>query len=275
MVLNACVAIESAENEIPLTALAANYGLSPHHFHRVFKRIAGITPKGYATAWKNRQVEAVLRSGSGVTDAIYAAGFNSASRFYAAAPRALGMKPTAYRKGGEGEEIAYEVGRCSLGYVLVAATAIGVCAILFGDDPESLAADLRARFPKAALTAKPGASGWLEQVVDFLDGRRARKLDLPLDIRGTSFQCRVWQALRDIPPGRTESYAAVAARVGSPGSARAVAGACAANPLAVAIPCHRVVASDGALAGYRWGIRRKRELLERERAEPGPLIQSR
>ncbi|HLH26294.1 MAG TPA: bifunctional DNA-binding transcriptional regulator/O6-methylguanine-DNA methyltransferase Ada [Chloroflexota bacterium] len=268
LVAEACRTIEAAEEPPRLADLAAQAGVSPHHFHRTFKRIAGVTPRAYAAAHRQRRVQDGLAAGAGVTDALYAAGFGSAGRFYATAPAMLGMTPSAYRRGGQGEAVWYAVDRCSLGYVLVAATERGVCAIMLGDEPAALTADLAARFPHARLTEPdPGFADWVAAVVRFVDDpARAGGLGLPLDVRGTAFQRRVWEALREIPAGQTASYADVAARLGSPRAVRAVAGACAANPLAVAIPCHRVVARDGGLAGYRWGVERKQRLLERERA---------
>jgi AraC family transcriptional regulator of adaptative response/methylated-DNA-[protein]-cysteine methyltransferase len=268
LVAAACRAIEAAEEAPPLADLAAQAGLSPHHFHRTFKRIAGVTPRAYAAAHRQRRVQDGLAAGAGVTDALYAAGFGSSGRFYATAPAMLGMTPSAYRQGGQGEAVWHAVGRCSLGHVLVAATERGVCAILLGDDPAALAADLAGRFPHARLTEPdPAFAGWVAAVVRFVDDpARAEGLGLPLDVRGTAFQRRVWEALRQIPPGQTASYADVAARLGSPRAVRAVAGACGANPLAVAIPCHRVVAKSGGLGGYHWGVERKQRLLERERA---------
>ena len=260
-------AVEAGSEELRLADLAAKAHVSPHHFHRMFRRIAGVTPKSYAAAQRQRRVQDSLAAGSRVTETIYDAGFNSSSRFYEAAPGMLGMTPSAYRKGGEGETVWHAMGRCSLGGVLVAATERGVCAILLGDDPAVLVMDLKARFPKARLVEPdPGFADWVAKVVRFVDDpTRAEGLDLPLDIRGTAFQRRVWEALRAIPAGRTASYAEVAGTLGMPRSVRAVAGACAANALAVAIPCHRVVGSDGRLTGYRWGVERKRRLLERER----------
>lgn len=260
-------AVEAGTEELRLADLAAQAGLSPHHFHRMFRRVAGVTPKSYAAAQRQRRVQDGLAAGSRVTETIYDAGFNSSSRFYEAAPGMLGMTPTAYRKGGAGEVVWSAMGRCSLGGVLVAATERGVCAILLGDDPAVLAKDLKARFPSARLVdPAPGFAEWVAKVVRFVDDpARADRLDLPLDIRGTTFQRRVWEALQAIPAGRTASYAEVANRLGMPRAVRAVAGACAANALAVAIPCHRVVGSDGRLTGYRWGVERKRRLLERER----------
>jgi AraC family transcriptional regulator, regulatory protein of adaptative response / methylated-DNA-[protein]-cysteine methyltransferase len=266
LVAAACRTIESAEEPPRLSQLAALAGGSPYHFHRTFKRIVGVTPKAYAAAHRNRRVQSSLQSGSEVTAAIYDAGFNSSGRFYEVAPEILGMKPSVYRNGGQGEAVWHSVGRCSLGRVLVAATARGLCAILLGDSAAELQADLKTRFPHATLTKPPaGFADWIDTVVRFVDDpARAGGLDLPLDVRGTAFQRRVWEALRHIPAGKTTTYTEIAGRMGSPRAARAVAGACAANALAVAIPCHRVIASNGALAGYRWGVERKRRLLERE-----------
>jgi len=268
LVAAACRAIEAADEPPRLAELAAQAGVSPHHFHRTFRRVAGVTPRAYAAAHRQRRVQDGLAAGAGVTDTLYAAGFGSSGRFYAAAPAMLGMTPSAYRQGGQGEAVWHAVGRCSLGYVLVAATERGVCAILLGNDPAALAADLATRFPHARLSeAAPDFADWVAAVVRFVDDPgRAEGLGLPLDVRGTAFQRRVWEALQQIPAGETASYGEVAARLGSPRAVRAVAAACAANKLAVAIPCHRVVARDGSLAGYRWGVERKRRLLERERA---------
>lgn len=262
----ACRLIEQAEEEPSLAGLAAQVGLSPHHFHRLFKRIIGVTPKAYAGAHRQSRVQTKLAAGSPVTQAIYEAGFNSPGRFYEAADDMLGMVPSSYRAGGKGEAIRFAFGRSSLGVVLVAATERGVCAILLGSNEERLSRDLEARFPNAALTrAEAGFSEWLGRVVAMVDHpQQNQALGLPLDIRGTAFQRRVWELLRHIPPGETRSYRDVAAELGSPAAVRAVANACAANVLAVAVPCHRVVASNGELAGYRWGLERKRELLKRE-----------
>jgi AraC family transcriptional regulator, regulatory protein of adaptative response / methylated-DNA-[protein]-cysteine methyltransferase len=201
-----------------------------------------------------------------VTEAIYGAGFNSSGRFYAASPDLLGMTPTEFRSGGNGASIRFAVGECSLGSILVAATGKGVCAILFGDDPDALVRELQDRFPKAQLIGgDDGFERLVATVVGFIEAP-AQGLDLPLDMRGTAFQQRVWQALRQIPSGSTASYAEIAKRIGRPKAVRAVAQACASNRIAVAIPCHRVVRTDGALSGYRWGAERKRALLDREKA---------
>lgn len=260
----ACRQIEASETLPALDSLAASAGLSPFHFHRVFKAATGLTPKAYATAHRSRKLRARLADGGSVTDALYDAGFNSNSRFYESADQLLGMKPTDYRAAGQNNDIRFAVGQCSLGAILVAQSERGICAILLGDDPHQLVCDLQDQFRKANLI---GADREFEQliasVVGFVEAP-ATGLNLPLDIRGTAFQERVWQALREIPAGSTASYAEIAQRIGAPTSMRAVAQACGANRLAVAIPCHRVVRSDGNLSGYRWGVERKRQLLERE-----------
>lgn len=249
----ACRFIEAAEEPPSLQALAERAGLSPFHFQRVFKKVTGVTPKQYATAKRAHRVQKGLQQSTTVTEAVYAAGYNSSSRFYG--NNSLGMTPTAYRRGAAGEVIHYATGQCSLGSILVARSERGVCAILLGDD------DLRARFPNATLVPDDGRA--LAEVIRHVD--RPGNPHLPLDIRGTAFQQRVWEALQQIPAGKTATYAQIAERIGKPTSVRAVASACAANPVAVVIPCHRVVRSDGELAGYRWGLERKRELLKRER----------
>lgn len=264
LVEQACRLIDGAEQEPDLDNLAAAAGMSRFHFHRVFKAQTGITPKAYAAARRAARVQAALAGQQGVTEALYAAGFNSSTRFYASAPAVLGMTPGAFRAGGSGAVIRFAIAACTLGALLVAGTDKGLCAILLGDDPDLLARDLQDRFPKAELRgAEPEFEQVVARVVGFVEAPRLG-LDLPLDVRGTAFQQRVWQALRTIPAGRTVSYAELAALAGVPNGARAVAGACAANPIAVAIPCHRVVRHDGALSGYRWGVERKRALLERE-----------
>jgi len=259
-----CRMIENAEQAPSLDDLAKHAGLSPYYLHRVFKSITGLTPKAYAEAHRAKRVRSGLDKSGTVTDAIYDAGYNSNGRFYAQSHRVLGMTPTDYRAGGANNAIRFAIGECSLGSILVAASARGVCTILIGDDPDDLAHDLQDRFPRAELI---GGDAEFEQlvakVVGFVEAPRLG-LELPLDVRGTAFQERVWQALSEIPAGETASYAEIAKRIGSPKSVRAVAQACAANALAVAIPCHRVVRHDGGLSGYRWGVERKRALLARE-----------
>lgn len=261
----ACRRIEASEEPPALEALAAEVGFSPSHFHRMFRSVTGVTPKGYAAAHRARRMrEALARRGTSITEAIYEAGFNSSGRFYEKSNAMLGMTPTAYRTGGMDTEIRFAVGESSLGSVLVACTDRGVCAILLGRDPNRLARDLQDTFPKAKLVGgERRFEDLVAHVVGFVEHPR-EDIDLPLDIRGTAFQQRVWEALRSIPPGVTATYAQIAERIGRPQAARAVGRACAANRLAVAIPCHRVVKRDGALSGYRWGVERKRALLDRE-----------
>jgi len=262
-----CRLIEKAEQAPSLGALAKHAGLSPHHLHRVFKGVTGLTPRAYAAAHRAGRIRQELARSDTVTDAIYDAGYNSNGRFYAQSNQLLGMTPTKYRAGGPDTEIRFAIGQCSLGSILVAQSARGVCAILLGDDPDELARDLQDRFPQAHLIGGDAEFERLvARVVGFVEAPRLG-LDLPLDVRGTAFQQRVWQALRRIPAGKTLSYTDIANRIGAPRSVRAVGQACAANPLAVAIPCHRVVRTDGGLAGYRWGVDRKRALLQRETDE--------
>jgi AraC family transcriptional regulator of adaptative response/methylated-DNA-[protein]-cysteine methyltransferase len=239
--------------------------MSPYHFQRVFKAVAGLSPKAYHKALQARRVAASLQSAPSVTEALYDAGFNSAGRFYEAAPALLGMSPGSYRKGGAGEHIRHAVVPCSLGWVIVAATRKGVCAIEFDESAEALEDRIRARFPQAQFEpADAGFQRWIARVLDYIEQPRG-VLDLPLDVQGTVFQRRVWQALQAIPAGETSTYSEIAARIGQPRAFRAVAHACAENAVAVAIPCHRAVRADGSLAGYRWGLARKAELLKRER----------
>lgn len=265
LVARACRLIEAAETPPALDELAAEVGMSPFHFHRLFKSETGLTPKAYASAYRARKLREELSTATAsITDAIYGAGFNSNSRFYETSGQLLGMRARDYRAGGAGAVIRFAIGQCSLGAILVAQSQRGICAILLGDDPDALAQELQDQFPKAQFIG--GDSGFeqlVAQVVGFVEAP-ALGLQLPLDVQGTAFQERVWRALREIPPGATVSYTDIAARIGSPKSVRAVAQACGANHLAVAIPCHRVVRRNGDLAGYRWGVDRKRELLRRE-----------
>lgn len=268
LVTEACRIIEAAETPPTLDELAGRVGLSAHHFHRIFKQATGLTPKAYAAAQRARRVRSELVAPvASVTDAIFNAGYNTASRFYEEADGVLGMTPTRYQAGGKQVTIRFAIAQCSLGAILVAQSGRGVCAILLGDDAQVLAQDLQDRFPQAHLVGDDRSFDTLvAQVVAFVEAP-GLGLALPLDVQGTAFQQRVWQALQAIPAGATASYADIAQRIGSPTAARAVAQACAANALAVAIPCHRVVRNDGALSGYRWGVERKQALLEREQRQ--------
>ncbi|MEZ2132141.1 MULTISPECIES: bifunctional DNA-binding transcriptional regulator/O6-methylguanine-DNA methyltransferase Ada [unclassified Sinorhizobium] len=267
LVAKACRIIEESEEEPLLEELADAVGRSPSYFHRVFKAATGLTPKDYAAADRAKKVRRGLASGNTVTEAIYDAGFNSSGRFYEKSTGMLGMTPSQYRAGGANEEIKFAVGQTSLGAILVASSRKGVASILLGDDPDELVRNLQDRFPKARLVgADRDYEALVARVVGFVE-TPGIGLDLPLDVRGTAFQQRVWQALQEIPVGETVSYAEIARRIGSPKAMRAVAGACAANKFAVAIPCHRVVRNDGALSGYAWGVERKRVLIDREASQ--------
>jgi AraC family transcriptional regulator, regulatory protein of adaptative response / methylated-DNA-[protein]-cysteine methyltransferase len=260
-------ALESAEPVPQLGALAAQVGVSRYHFHRLFREHTGLTPREYAAARREQRLREELDSSGTVTEAIFDAGYNSNGRFYAKSREVLGMTPTAWRKGGKDERIRFAVGACSLGAILVATSERGVCAIYLGDDPDALARQLQDRFPQAELVGgDAGFENLVARVVGMVEAPGAAA-ELPLDVRGTAFQQRVWRALGDIPAGSTASYSDIAKRIGRPGSVRAVAHACAANALAVVIPCHRVVRKDGELSGYRWGVERKRALLRKEAQE--------
>lgn len=260
----ACRLIEKSLEVPSLEQLSKYVGLSTYHFHRVFKMITGLTPKEYAAAHRQNRLRNTLNKSGTVTEAIYNAGYNSNGRFYETSHRVLGMTPSNYRAGGADTDIHFAVGECSLGSILVAKSDRGICAILLGDEPDALTRDLQDRFPHANfIGGDTEFEQFVSKVVGFVEAP-ALGLDLPLDIRGTAFQQRVWQALQKIPLGSTASYTDIAKCIGLPKSVRAVAQACGANPLAVAIPCHRVVRHDGALSGYRWGVERKRTLLERE-----------
>ncbi len=265
----ACRAIEGAESVPSLRELADAARMSPSHFHRRFRAATGLTPRDYGAAVRARRLRERLRDSPSVTQALYDAGFGSSSRFYESAEAALGMKPSVYRRGAPDTRIGYAIEATSLGPLLVAGTERGICAVAFGESAEALAGELRAAFPRASLVAgEERLSAWVAVVVAGIEGSPLAT-ELPLDVRGTAFQHRVWRALREIPSGTTTSYATLAARLGNARGARAVARACASNPAAVVVPCHRVVRADGAIAGYRWGIERKRELLRRE-AEAKP-----
>lgn len=267
IVTKACRLIDETSEPLSLTQLAESVELSPQYFHRLFKKATGLTPKAYATAGRSARLREKLLTAATITEAFHDAGFGSNGRFYEASTGMLGMSPTHYRSGGAHEVLTFAVGQCSLGAILVASSIKGVAAILLGDDPDQLVRDLEDRFPKARLVGGNAAYERLvAQVIGMVEAPGSG-LTLPLDVRGTAFQQRVWMALREIPAGETASYSAIAEKIGSPGSVRAVAGACAANALAVAIPCHRVVRHDGSLSGYRWGIERKHELIARESTE--------
>ncbi len=263
-VAQACKIIEEAEQEPSLNQLADAVGLSSYHFHRLFKKTVGVTPKQYAMEKRLNRVRSNLQQNSTVTKAVYEAGYESGSRFYERATTSLGMKPSEYQKGGEGISIRYAIVQSYLGWVLVAATERGVCQIDFGDTPEILQKRLKTNFPKAKLQDNDSAfTTIIAQILAFLESPK-QGFKLPLDVQGTAFQRRVWAALQTIQPGSTASYAEIAKLIGNPNAARAVAQACASNNIAVVIPCHRVVRSNGDLGGYRWGIERKRAILERE-----------
>ena len=259
-----CAYLANAEERLSLAALALRLGVSRFHLQRNFTKLVGVSPRAYADACRLRAVKRRLRQGDRVTDALFAAGYGSSSRFYGQAAAVLGMPPATYRRGGSGMSIHYTIVDSSLGRLLVGATDRGVCAVAVGESDEALESELRREYPAAAIAAADDSlASWTHEILARLSGRSPR-VELPLDVRATAFQWLVWQALAAIPPGQTRTYAEVAASIGRPRAVRAVAGACAANPVAVAIPCHRVVGASGALTGYRWGIDLKRELLRRE-----------
>ncbi len=252
------------EMRLTLADLGAHAGLSPHYLQRVFKRVLGITPRQYTAARRLEAFKSQVRRGATVTDALYSAGYSSSSRLYERSNDQLGMTPATYGKGGKGMHIHYTVVQCPLGYLLVAATARGVCAVSLGDTPNDLEAALHADYPAASITRDDEDLGeWVGALLAYLEGQEPH-LDLPLDVQATAFQWRVWQVLRAIPLGETRSYSAIARAVGSPKAARAVGHACANNPVALVIPCHRAVREDGTLGGYRWGLARKAALLKQE-----------
>jgi AraC family transcriptional regulator of adaptative response/methylated-DNA-[protein]-cysteine methyltransferase len=266
LIAEICRVIEVADTMPSLEELASQAGLSTYHFHRLFKSLTGVTPKAYGAAQRAKRMRSALTNSDSVTDAIYDAGYNSSGRFYEKSNGLLGMTPTQFRDGGTNADIWCATAQSSLGAVLVASSSVGICAIFIGDDAETLRDDLRDRFPRAnIMNGDDNYSNTVAQVVAFVEQPQLG-LTLPLDIRGTAFQQRVWEALRKIPAGATVTYSDIAMAIGAPNSVRAVASACAANPIAVAIPCHRVVRTDGGLSGYRWGgIERKRKLINREK----------
>lgn len=260
-----------AEGSIPLGELSAVVGMSPFHLQRLFQAQMGLSPARYLRARRGERFKSQLRNGGTVSRATYDAGLGSSSRAYELAESQLGMSPATYRRGGKGTAIRYRVARSSLGVVLVAATNRGVCAVKLGDDASALEGELAAEYPHAMLTRSRGSDdefgAWVEVIVRYVD-RDEGSPAIPVDVRGTAFQWKVWRALQAIPRGETRSYTEVAAAIGKPTAVRAVASACASNRVALLIPCHRVLRSDGALSGYRWGPERKRKLLEREGARP-------
>ena len=256
---------EHADETVPLARLARVAGLSASYLQRQFKDVLGVSPRQYQAACRADRFRRELRAGHDVTAAMYEAGYGSPSRVYEASPTGRGMQPATYRRGGAGAEVGFTAVPCELGWLLVAATATGVCAVKLGDSAAALEADLRREFPAATVVANRQVRGdWVRAIAGSINGSR-RDLDLPLDIRGTAFQWRVWRALQAIPAGETRSYSDVAAAIGNATAVRAVARACATNPVCLVVPCHRVVGKDGGLSGYRWGAARKQRLLNREK----------
>jgi AraC family transcriptional regulator of adaptative response/methylated-DNA-[protein]-cysteine methyltransferase len=255
---------DSNEENIRLEAIAARIKASPEKLRRAFRTMTGLAPRDFAEAARMNRFKKLLRDGQSITEALYACGFGSPSRIYEKTNSQLGMTPAAYRKGAPGMQIEYSITKSSLGHVLVAATERGISAIYLGENDKQLVSELRAEYPKAGLRASSGGHApWVQEVLKRIDGDRP-SLDLPLDVQATAFQRRVWQELQKIPLGSTRTYTQVARALGKPNSVRAVARACATNPVSIVVPCHRVIRTDGQLAGYRWGLKRKQELLERE-----------
>lgn len=265
-IIQACRRIEESESHIKLDELAAGVGLSPHHFHRLFKKMVGVTPKQYSANHTSKRFRESLQTSPSVTDAIYSAGYSSSSSAYDKKQDRLAMQPKTYRNGGQGITIIYSIAECFLGWLIVAATDRGICAIEFADEPESLPAMVQKRFPKAHLEkADSGFETRIQEVVEYIN-TPGKGFNLPLDIQGTAFQQQVWNVLRQIQAGETLSYTDVAERIERPSAVRAVASAVASNKLGVVIPCHRVISKGGKVSGYRWGVERKKRLLEAEKA---------
>ncbi len=264
-IITACELLES-DGLYSLEDLAAKLELSPYHLQRSFKEIIGVSPKKYSEAKRMERFKTELKEGSGVTSAMYDAGFGSSSRLYEKAAENLGMTPAAYKKGGQGMKITYSITECELGRILVARTIKGLCNIAFADDDRSLENNLRKEFPNAEMIKDAKVlKSFVDEILKHLSGKKKR-LDLPLDIQATAFQMRVWELLRKIPYGETVTYTQIAEKIGDKKKVRAVAQACANNRVAVVIPCHRVIGKDGKLSGYRWGVERKEKLLQTERA---------
>jgi AraC family transcriptional regulator of adaptative response/methylated-DNA-[protein]-cysteine methyltransferase len=257
---------EHGDEPLTLDVLSARFNLSPYHLQRTFKRVVGITPRQYTEAQRLGRLKSQLKEGETVTAALYEVGYGSSSRLYEGAPERLGMTPAVYRRGGAGMHIRYTAVDCALGKLLVAATERGICAVYLGDSEPMLAAELAAEY-QAATIERDGIEldRWVRTIVDYVNGRQSY-FDLPLDVRATAFQWRVWEALRAIPYGSTRTYGQIAQALGQPSAARAVGRACATNPVSLVIPCHRAVGSDGNLHGYRWGLERKQKLLAQEQA---------
>lgn len=262
---------EQASEPLTLQTLAVRVGMSPYHLQRVFKRIVGVSPREYRDAIRVDQFKERVKKGESVTSALYESGYGSSSRLYENSNDRLGMTPAVYRRGGRGVSISYTIAGCALGRLLVAATRKGLCAVRLGDSDKELEAALRAEYSEAEMKRDDQFLGeWVGALVDHLGGKHPR-LELPLDVQATAFQLSVWQKLREIPYGSTRSYSEVAEAIGRPSAVRAVARACATNPVALVIPCHRVVREDKSLGGYRWGIERKKALLDREKGDADSL----
>ena len=256
-----------ATEQITLEVLARRVGMSPFHLQRAFKRATGVTPREFRDAERRRLLASRLRSGDTVSRATYEAGFGSSSRVYEGATGKMGMSPSAIRKGGAGQRMQFSVVASPLGRLLVAYTEHGVCSVTLGDDDRALENSLRAQFPNADIRAAGSTiHEWITAIVSSLEGKGSAS-SVPMDARGTAFQLRVWNALQHIPRGTTLSYSEVASRIGKPSAVRAVARACATNPVALVVPCHRVIREDGSLGGYRWGLERKKALLEQESSQ--------
>jgi AraC family transcriptional regulator of adaptative response/methylated-DNA-[protein]-cysteine methyltransferase len=266
-VQRACRFIESYGESVPkLAEIAAHVGMSPTHFQKLFTRLVGISPRDYADSQRVGRVKSLLREGDDVTGALYEAGYGSSSRLYEKSDQLLGMTPATYRKGGAGARMAYSFSHCPLNLLLVAATERGICFIAFGDEEAELLNELRAEFPAAEIVPDQGIlEAWTVDVLRMVQGHTPSS-HLPLDVQATAFQRQVWQALTDIPLGETRTYSEIAASLGKPTAQRAVGRACATNPVSIVIPCHRAIRGDGGLAGYRWGLERKKRLIETEQA---------
>jgi AraC family transcriptional regulator of adaptative response/methylated-DNA-[protein]-cysteine methyltransferase len=272
-VLRACEFIaHHIEEPIPLERLGRHVGWSPFHLQRVFRRSLGVTPKEFARRLRIERFRRHVRAGIGIAPAMYAAGFGSSSRLYERSIDNLGMTPAVYAEKGIGMTIGYDVIDCPLGRALIAATPLGLCSVEFGDSERALVSDLRAQFPRATVRRDPGMLRYARERLEKLFSGAVRDPNLPLDIRATVFQTRVWESLRSIPYGETRTYAEVARAIGRPRAVRAVGNACARNPVALVIPCHRVVGTDGGLHGYRGGLEKKRKLLSMERAQRSAAV---